>query len=153
MRKIVFGLATSALLIGAMAGPAVAGTPRAADIDNARDALAAYPDYDNAVTRAVPEANGVVVTPAGGGKSPPCKITVTGLLPNSMYKVNIDVDGGEPGPFWEWREPPFMTNKDGDGQYRCAEPIGDGARVYINDRNEGTPYGRTVGVSDEVNDS
>lgn len=152
-RLLLIGAAGLLTLGGAFSTMAAQpANPRAADMDNAGDVFGG--PYDNAVTQAVPHANGVVTTPAGGGKSPLCKITVTGLLPNTQYAVFVDTNGWAPGDVGS--EGPFelggffVTNNGGNGQYRCESAIGDGAAVYINDWSNGNQG--TVLVSDNVND-
>ena len=129
-RLLVFGLSLG--LVTVLSVPAFADGPRAADMDNAKDVWPGTA-YDNWFTNAWPDANGVVTTPAGGGSSPLCHITVTGLFPDTNplrgYGVFVDTDGGSAGPFVY--QGAFTTDEDGNGQYRCLAPIGDGARVYI----------------------
>ena len=89
----------------------------------------------------------MVTTPAGGGNSPLCKITVTGLLPIRLYRVWVDTNGGLPYPFIALST--FTTNDDGSGQYRCTDPlVGEHPRVYIVDHYAN----KTVLISDEVVD-
>lgn len=142
-RLLAFGLSLG--LVTVLSVPAFAVGPRAADMDNAKDVWGGA--YDNPTTNAVPNANGVVTTPAGGGSSPLCKITVTGLLPIRLYRVWVDTNGGLPNPFIALST--FMTNDDGTGQYRCADPlVGEHPRVYIVDQYAN----KTVLVSEEVVD-
>ena len=65
-RLLVSGLSLG--LVAVLSVPAFAGGPRAADMVNAKDVWGGA--YDNVWTNAVPDANGVVTTPAGGGRSP-----------------------------------------------------------------------------------